>query len=75
MLKLHCKRCDKLIKEINPVEASKLKGDEICTECRDLARETLDKLNNEYKKFSGELGKKYNDAVIKLEEAIHSYFK
>ena len=71
MLKLHCNKCNKFLNEITPEQASHLKGNEVCKECVELARSTLDKYNALYKKLAGQLGAKYNKAVVELEDLIH----
>lgn len=70
MLKLHCNKCHSFLKEITPDEAVRLKGDEICRECKESARSTLDKYNALYQKCSAELAAKHNKGVVLLEELI-----
>ena len=73
-IKLHCNRCHALIKELTPSEAARLKGDEICIQCRDLGRETLDKLNAECGRLTKDFQVRHNKAVVQLEEAIRKFF-
>ena len=74
-LKLHCSRCHKLIKELEPHEAGNLKGDEICDECKDFGKEQLDKLNVRYRKLADELAQKHNKAVVEIEALIRKVFQ
>ena len=74
-IRLHCKRCNKFMKDISPQEASSLTGNEICTECEETVRNNIKELDKLYKKLSSELSVKHNAAIVKLEELIHNAFK
>jgi hypothetical protein len=70
-LKLHCNKCNKFLNEITPEEASRLNGNEVCKECVESARSTLDRFNALYKKLAASLGAKHNAGVRQLEDLIH----
>lgn len=74
-LKLFCAKCGGEMRALLPSEATRLTGDEICSVCEAIARETLKKFESLYKKLSGELARKHNDGVVKLEALIRDVFK
>ena len=71
MLKLHCNKCHRFIKEVKPGQVAHLKGDEVCESCVKQARSTLSRLEEAYNVQINKLGGIYNNAVKELEEIIH----
>lgn len=69
-LKLFCSKCQEFIKEIEPDEASRLKGD-VCKSCVDFYWAGKDKFIKEVDKMIQTLQKKKNDGILKIEEIIH----
>ena len=69
-LKLFCSKCQEFIKEIEPDEASRLKGD-VCKKCVDFYWAGKDKFVKEVDKMIQELQSKKNNGIQKIEDIIH----
>jgi hypothetical protein len=69
-LKLFCGKCQEFIKEIDPDEASRLKGD-VCKKCVDFYWAGKDKYLKAIDKMIQEIQAKKNSDLVKIEDIIH----
>jgi hypothetical protein len=75
MLKLFCNICHELIKEVDPISASKLSGSEVCPKCREGMQNAVSSIKILANRKQIALKKLADKAVAELELAINRALK
>jgi len=75
MIKLFCKACHGYIKQIEPIQAGKLTGDEVCEECGQKMESAIEELDKISKRAQFAIQKKADKAKADLEMAMRRILK
>lgn len=72
-VKLFCDKCKEYIKDLTPDAAARLKGNEICKNCKDFVDIGLAEFNVSVKKSREKIDGFINKTVVELEEIRRRY--
>ena len=75
MLKLFCSTCHEFMKEIDPIHASKLSGDDVCPKCRGDMQNAVKDIQKISNRAQLAIQKMSDKAVAELEIAINKALK
>ena len=75
MLKLFCGTCHEFIKEVDPIHASKLSGNEVCEKCRMDMENAVKEIQKIANRHQIAIQKMSDKAVAELEIAINKALK
>lgn len=75
MLKLFCRACHKFVKEITPIQAAKLTGNEVCEDCQGRMVDAVAELEKISKRAQFAIQKKADKAKADLEMAMSKVLK
>ena len=67
MLKLFCNSCHKYIREVDPMKAGKLTGEEVCQECAGKMEGAIDELVQLSKRAQFSIQKKADKAIADID--------
>ena len=67
MLKLHCNNCQKFIREVEPISAGKLTGEEVCTDCAGKMDGAIEEIQKLSKRAQFAIQKRADKAVADIE--------
>jgi protein-arginine kinase activator protein McsA len=67
MLKLHCNNCQKYIREVDPIKAGNLTGEEVCQECASKMDTAIEEIQKLSKRAQFTIQKKADKVVADIE--------
>ena len=76
MIKVFCNQCQNFIKDaITPKDIKDLKGDEICTACRDRNKIAFNEVERIQRAAAADINKKADEYKVMLDETIRKCLK